>query len=173
MSGRDGQSVLWERSDLDRAGLPVRDVTGDGKYDYAIGQCCWQDGIYLLNGANGQDVWQANFGAFDLMGIIVVPGTSDFIISAQGSSGGGVRKYQGTNGQALWSCPPVYNNNTLIGLIPGPSGCFVLADGGTRTAPSASMPTTAPWCGTTSPRPMRTWSDWWFPIRMRMGTATC
>lgn len=124
LSGMDGQTVLWFRPDLERGGVPIRDVTGDGKYDYIVGQCCWDDSVYCLNGATGATVWQNRFGSFDLTGIHVWPGTSDVIISAQ--LGGGVRRYNGATGQVMWSCDSAYNDTTTPGLIPVPSGYKIL-----------------------------------------------
>jgi hypothetical protein len=129
LSGRDGATPIWSRSDVGRGGVSVGDVSGDGIADYAIGGCCYDDQIFMLNGANGTDVWAPrSYGAFDLMDIKRLPGTPDFLIGAQGSSGGAIRRYSGLDGSVVWECPAAYNNNTLAGLIPTPAGYYVMSD---------------------------------------------
>lgn len=129
ISGKDGSTVLWTRPDLIRGGLPIKAVCGSGRYDYAIGQCCYDDSSYVVNGMSGSTCWQSHFSSFDLMGIRINPGTSDFFIGAQNSSGGGICKYQGSTGARIWCCSSTYNNQTIAGLIPGPSSSYYILSG--------------------------------------------
>jgi len=128
ISGRDGATQIWSRPDVSRGGVTIGDVTGDGIADYAIGECCYDDRVYTLNGTNGSNVWAPeDFGSFDLQGIKRVSGYSDFVVAAQLSSSGGVKRYHGADGSTMWTCSPTYYNCEMQGLIPVPSGYYVLA----------------------------------------------
>ncbi|MBN2506202.1 MAG: PD40 domain-containing protein [Verrucomicrobia bacterium] len=128
LSGADGASVVWGNGEVGRGGVTVPDVTGDGAADFVVGQCCYDDRVFLLDGQTGATVWQQAFGAFDVLGVKRLPGTLDVVVAAQGSwEAGGVRRYQGATGQSVWACDARFNNQTMAGLVPVPGGHYVLS----------------------------------------------
>jgi hypothetical protein len=128
VSGKDGTQI-WSNPSVSRGGVSVGDVTGDGVADFAVANCCYDDTFYILSGADGNIVpgWPKSFGSFDLMGVKRIPGTHDMIVAAQGSADGGIRRYQATDGALVWPSSSTYNDNTIPGLIPTPTGYYVLS----------------------------------------------
>lgn len=128
VSGQDGSTILWQVAGVARDGVVMPDVTGDGVPDFAVAGCCFDDRVLMLDGTTGATFWQTNFGAFDVLGAKAIPGTTDLVVAAQGSyDAGGIRRYRGSDGQALWSCDSRYNDQIMQGLIPTPEGWFVLS----------------------------------------------
>lgn len=115
-----GQVDRWSRSASYGKYLPVLDVSGDGSLDL-IETRNYDDTVAWVSGRTGTTLRSGDYGSFDVLDAIAVPGTGgsavDVIVAAQGSSGGGVRRYRGSTGQIVWTCASTYNDQTLRGLL--------------------------------------------------------
>ena len=120
VDGSTGQSVLWTEPLFGRSGIPIPDITGDGRYDLAT-RANFSTQLIWLDGMTGGTLFSIDYGSFDVLGIDALPGTQpalvDVICAAQGSSAGGVRRYRSTDGSVVWDSSPTYNNQTLLGSL--------------------------------------------------------
>lgn len=127
-----GQTDRWTRSASWGKYLPVIDFSGDGSLDL-IETHNYDDAVAWISGRTGATLRSQDFGSFDVLGAITVPGTNgspvDFILAAQNSSGGGVRRFQANTGQAVWTCASTYNNQTLRGLLIRSAGAPIVVSG--------------------------------------------
>jgi outer membrane protein assembly factor BamB len=120
VDGFTGQNVLWSRPFSNRSGVAVPDLNGDGQPEIIAAPCYWSDDVHMLDGATGQTIWHRSYGSFDVTAIPqVVPGAhgSDIILSAQLSSGGGIRRYEATTGNVVWDSSSNYFDNVIVGLL--------------------------------------------------------
>ena len=130
VDGETGTTVLWSRGLTRRWGVAVPDVNGDGQYDFFAVPSYYSSTVKMLDGSIGQDIWSVNYGSFDVLGgaVVVDDIGCGVIASAQGSSRGGIRRYNCSNGDEIWTCLSTYNNNTLMqGVLRRADGLTLLS----------------------------------------------
>ncbi len=131
VDGATGQMILWSRHFSNRSGIPVPDITGDGRYDFFAEPSYWSSALLMFDGVTGETVWSTPYRSFD---VIQIPqlvaredGGYDVIVSAQLASAGGIRRYRTENGAVVWDSSHTYNNNTIIGLLERVDGLTILS----------------------------------------------
>jgi hypothetical protein len=130
VDGADCTSTpIWSRGLHARWGIPVPDVNGDGQPDLFAEPAYYDSTVRMLDGATGADIWSTPYGSFDVLGGAVIQDALGLgvIAAAQGSWGGGIRRYRAADGTVQWTCPATYNNNTLNGLLRRTDGITVVS----------------------------------------------
>jgi YVTN family beta-propeller protein len=129
VNGADCSDIVWSRALHRRWGAPVPDVNGDGQPDFFAEPSYYDETVHMLNGADGTDLWTTSYCAFDVIGGVVIQDAlgCGVIASAQLSCAGGVRRYRCDDGSVVWDGSTMYNNNTLVGLLPRGDGMTVVS----------------------------------------------